>query len=295
MTDELQRAANLRGITALLCGQALFVSSDSVIKLAGELMPATEIMAIRGLFAVTVMGAFVASTIDMARWRLLLKPLVLMRASLEALLAFLFVIALPHMPLADITVLQQITPIVLTVLSAVMLRESVGWRRWLAVVVGFIGVALVIQPTGEGVNIYAISALLCAIFVAFRDIITRQLHDSIPTSVVTFGSTISVCLAGFAGAPLQEWQPLSLYGLGLLATSAVLVSTANMFVVRAFRNVDVSVVSPFRYAAVLWATLLGFIIWGHVPNALAIVGTVVIIATGLYTMHREALRPKVKA
>jgi drug/metabolite transporter (DMT)-like permease len=210
VTDEVQRAANLRGITALLIGQGLFVTSDSVIKLAGELMPATQIMAVRGLVAVAIMGAFVASTIDMARWRLLFRPLVMVRAVLEALLAFLFVLALPHMALADITVIQQITPIVLTVLSAVVLREAVGWRRWLAVLIGFIGVALVIQPTGEGVNIYAISALLCAIFVAFRDLITRQLHDSIPTSVVTFGSTISVCLAGFAGAPLQEWQPLSL-------------------------------------------------------------------------------------
>ena len=285
----------MRGITALLSGQGLFVTSDSIVKLAGDLMPATEIMAVRGVFAVLLMGGFVAATVDRARWRLLLRPLVVARATLEALLAFLFVISLPHMPLPDITVLQQITPIVLTVLSAVVLGEAVGWRRWLAVAIGFTGVALVIQPTGQGFNIYAISALLCAIFVAFRDLITRRLHDNIPTAVVTFGATVSVCLAGFAGAPFQEWQPLSLYGASLLGASAVLVSTANMFVVRAFRGVDVSVVSPFRYAAVLWATLLGFLIWGHVPNALAIAGTVVIVATGLYTMHREALRPRVKA
>jgi drug/metabolite transporter (DMT)-like permease len=294
VTDLSQRAANMRGIIALLIGQALFVTSDSVIKLAGDMMPATEIMAVRGLFAVAIMGAFVATTISMERRRLLFRPLVVARAVLEAFLAFLFVISLPHMPLPDITVIQQITPLVLTVLSAVVLREAVGWRRWLAVAVGFVGVALVVQPTGQGVNIYAISALLCAIFVAFRDLITRRLHDAIPTAVVTFGSTVSVCLAGFVGAPFEEWQPLSLYGIGLLVASAILVSTANMFVVRAFRGVDVSVISPFRYAAVVWATLLGFLIWGHIPNGLAIAGTLVIVATGLYTMHREALRPKVK-
>jgi drug/metabolite transporter (DMT)-like permease len=295
LTDPSQRAANLRGITALLTGQGLFVTSDSIIKLAGDLMPATEIMAVRGVIAVLLMGTFVATTIDITRWPLLFRPLVIARASLEALLAFLFVISLPHMPLPDITVIQQITPIVLTVLSAVILSEAVGWRRWLAVAIGFVGVALVIQPTGQGFNIYAISALLCAIFVAFRDLITRRLHDHIPTAVVTFGATLSVCLAGFAGAPFQAWQPLSLYGMSLLATSAVLVSIANMFVVRAFRGVDVSVVSPFRYAAVVWATLLGFLIWHHVPNALAIAGTIVIVATGLYTMHREARRPTGKA
>jgi drug/metabolite transporter (DMT)-like permease len=284
----------LRGITALLTGQGLFVTSDSIVKLAGDLMPATQIMAVRGVIAVLLMGTFVATTLDIARWPLLFRPLVIARAGLEALLAFLFVISLPHMPLPDITVIQQITPIVLTVLSAVILGEAVGWRRWFAVVVGFAGVALVIQPTGQGINIYAISALLCAIFVAFRDLITRRLHDHIPTAIVTFGATLSVCLAGFAGAPFQAWQPLSLYGVSLLTASAVLVSIANMFVVRAFRGVDVSVVSPFRYAAVVWATLLGFLIWHHVPNALAIAGTVVIVATGLYTMHREARRPTVK-
>ncbi len=281
----------MRGIIALLCGQALFVGSDSVIKLAGDMMPATEIMAVRGVLAVLLMGAFVAGTVDLDRWRLLLRPLVLARATLEAMLAFLFVLSLPHMPLPDITVIQQVTPLVLTVMSALVLRETVGWRRWLAVAIGFAGVALVIQPTGQGINFYAFTALLCAVFVAFRDLVTRRLHDGIPTALVTLGSTISVCLGGFIGAPFDHWQPLSTYGLGLLAASAILVSIANMFIVRAFRGVEVSVVSPFRYAAVVWATLLGFLIWGHVPNTLAIAGTLVIVASGLYTMHREALRP----
>jgi drug/metabolite transporter (DMT)-like permease len=286
-----QRAANLRGIVAILCGQALFVGSDSVVKLAGETMPATQIMAIRGLIAVALMAVYVAATTDLERWRLLLRPLVVIRATLEAALAVLFLLALPHMPLADITVTQQIVPLVLTVLSAVILGEAVGWRRWAAVVIGFAGVAMVLQPTGEGFNVYAILALLCALFVAFRDLLTRKLHDAIPTSIVTLGSTISVCLAGFVGAPLQNWQPLSLYVAALLAASAILVSVANMFIVRAFRGVEVSVVVPFRYAAVVWATLLGFVIWGYIPNALAIAGTVIIVASGLYTMHREAMRP----
>ena len=295
MSNPSTSAANTRGIIALLSGQALFVGSDSVIKLAGDLMPATEIMAVRGVIAVALMGAYVAATIDISRWTLLRRPLVLARASLEAVLSFLFVVSLPHMPLADITVIQQVTPLVLTVLSAILLRETIGWRRWLAVAIGFVGVALVVQPTGQGVDFYAITALLCAVFVAFRDIITRRLHDAIPTVLVAFGSTISVCIAGFVGAPLEHWQPLSPYGVSLLAGSAVLVSTANMFIVRAFRGVEVSVVSPFRYAAVVWATLFGFLIWGHVPNALAIVGTLVIVASGLYTMRREARRQKIEA
>ena len=289
MTTKPSHAANTRGIVSLLAAQALFIGSDSVIKLAGEMMPPTEIMAVRGVMAILLMGTFVAATIDISRWRMAVRPIVVWRSSLEAVLAFLFVISLPHLPLGDITIIGQITPLALTVLSALVLRETVGWRRWLAVLVGFVGVLLVIQPTMAGVNAYAIVALIVAVMVAVRDIITRRMDPAIPTALVTFGATLSVCFAGFLGAPFDEWKSLTPYGLALLAASAALVSIANMFVVRAFRGVEVSVVSPFRYAAVVWAVLFGFLIWRDVPNALAIVGTLIIVASGLYTMRREAL------
>lgn len=283
-------AANVRGIVAVLVAMALFVLSDSIIKLAGDMMPATQIMALRGVMAIVLMGGVAAATIDMRRWHLIAQTRVVVRAVLEAVVAVLFLVSLPHLPLADITAIQQVTPIVLTVLSAAILKESVGWRRWLAVVAGFAGVVMVIQPTAEGINVYALSALACAALVAVRDIVTRGLDPAIPTALVTFTTTLSVCIAGFVGAPLENWQTPSPYGFALLAASAVLVSLANIFVIRAFRGTEVSVVAPFRYAGVVWAILLGFAIWGDIPNALAIAGTVILVASGLYIMHREALR-----
>src|SRR5262249_50297592 len=155
----------------------------------------------------------------------------------------------------------------LTVLSALFLGESVGWRRWLAVATGFAGVLLVIQPTGEGINTYALLALGCAVGVAIRDLVTRGLDPSIPTTLVSFTTTLSVCLTGLIGAPLETWTMPSAYSMTLLAASAVLVSSANLFVINAFRGTEVSVVAPFRYAGVIWAIVLGFLIWGHIPNA----------------------------
>jgi drug/metabolite transporter (DMT)-like permease len=283
-------AANMRGIVAVLVSMALFVLSDSVVKLAGEMMPATEIMAVRGVMAVLLMGGVAVATIDRSKWHLIAQPRVVVRAGIEAIVAVLFLVALPQLPLADITAIQQVTPIVLTVLSAIVLKEAVGWRRWLAVFAGFVGVVLVIQPTVEGINIFALSALACAALVALRDIITRGLDPGIPTALVTFTTTLSVCVAGFVGAPLESWQAPTPFGFALLATSAVLVSLANIFIIRAFRGTEVSVVAPFRYAGVFWAIVLGFAIWGHIPNALAIAGTVILVASGLYIMHREALR-----
>lgn len=290
MTDQITHAANTRGIVAVLAAMALFVLSDSVVKLAGEMMPVSQIMALRGVMAVALMGVIAAATVDIARWHLIAQPRVMMRAAIEVVVAVLFLVALPHLALSDITAIQQVTPIVLTVLSAAILKEAVGWRRWLAVTAGFAGVVMVIQPTGEGINLFALSALGCAVLVAARDLVTRRLDPAIPTTLVSFTTTLGVCLTGFAWAPFQTWQAPGVYGFSLLAASAVLVSLANLFVIRAFRGTEVSVVAPFRYAGVVWAIVLGFLIWGHIPNALAIAGTIIVVASGLYIMHREALR-----
>jgi drug/metabolite transporter (DMT)-like permease len=280
----------LRGIIALLISQALFVTSDSVVKLAGEMLPVTQIMALRGLLALTIAGAVVVSTVDLNRWHNVFRPLVVLRATIEAVLAAMFLVALPHMPLGDITVINQITPLVVTMLSALLLGEIVGWRRWSAIAVGFVGVVLVAQPTADGISIYALLAVLVAILVAVRDIVTRRLDHAIPTATVTFTSTLSVCALGFAGSPLEVWQPLSWQAIALLSTSALLITLANGFIIRAFRGVDMSVVAPFRYFAVVWALALGFAIWTEIPNALAIGGTLLIVVSGLYTMHRETLK-----
>ena len=290
MPQTPSHADNLRGIIALLISQALFVTSDSVVKLAGEMLPVTQIMALRGLLALTIAGAVVVSTVDLNRWHNVFRPLVVLRATIEAVLAAMFLVALPHMPLGDITVINQITPLVVTMLSALLLGEIVGWRRWSAIAVGFVGVVLVAQPTADGISIYALLAVLVAILVAVRDIVTRRLDHAIPTATVTFTSTLSVCALGFAGSPLEVWQPLSWQAIALLSTSALLITLANGFIIRAFRGVDMSVVAPFRYFAVVWALALGFAIWTEIPNALAIGGTLLIVVSGLYTMHRETLK-----
>ena len=269
---------------------AMFIANDSLSKLASEFVPPTEIMALRGAMSAVLLGGYVAMTVPSATWHLILQQRVLMRAGVEATLAVLFLMSLPHLPLADISAIQQATPLVLTVLSAVVLKEAVGWRRWLAVLAGFVGVLLVIQPGGQGFNIYAVSALGCAVLVAVRDIITRGIDPAVPTLLVTFATTVSVMVAGLVGSPLEHWVAPSAYVPALFAGAAVLLNVANVFVIQAFRGTEVSVVSPFRYSGILWAVLFGYLIWGTVPNNLAILGTAIVIASGLYIMHREQVR-----
>lgn len=290
MTHLPTSADNTRGILALLLSQGLFVSSDSFVKLAGATMPATQIMALRGLMAVTLAAVVLVLTVDRSKWKLAAQPLVGVRAALEGTSAALFIISLPHLTLGDITVFMQFTPLSITLLAALVLGERVGWRRWAAIVTGLVGVILVAQPGGSSFSIYSVSAITVALLISVRDLVTRRLDPAIPTPAITLTTTMSVCALGVLGSPLQEWQPVQSHALWLLAGSAVLVTAANVSIIRAFRGTDVTVVSPFRYFGVLWALVLGYAIWRETPNLLAMAGTVLIVGSGLYTMHRESLR-----
>jgi len=290
VTTHPTSADNFRGIIALLVSQALFVTSDSFIKVVGASMPATQIMALRGVIAIALSVGVLAVTVERGKWHLALQPLVALRAALEAVSAGLFILSLSHLKLAAITVLMQVTPLMITLLSAVVFGEHVGWRRWTAIIVGFIGVALVAQPGSDSFSWYTLTAISVALLISVRDLLTRRLDPNIPTPVVTLSTTASVCMLGVSGMPFQQWQVVAPMTLVLLAASACLVTTANIFIIRAFRHVDISVVSPFRYFGVVWGLVLGYAIWADTPNMLAIAGMVLIVGSGLYTMHRETKR-----
>jgi drug/metabolite transporter (DMT)-like permease len=287
--DRPSSADNLRGIFAMLASQALFLMSDSIVKLAGETLAPSQIMAVRGLMAIYLVGAILVATVSWRKWYMVLRPLVVIRGIIEGAVAVFFLLSLPHLQLGQITVISQVTPLILTVLSAVLLNEAVGRGRWAAVAVGFAGVVLVAQPTAEGVSIHVVGALIMALLVVARDLVTRFIDPGVPTGVVTFTSTVAVCLMGFAGLETQPWAPLTPASGTLLAASAILVTLGIVFVVIAFRDVEVSVVSPFRYSAVVWATLFGYLLWNEQPNGLALIGTALIVLAGLYAMQQEAL------
>ncbi|NWH08954.1 MAG: DMT family transporter [Alphaproteobacteria bacterium] len=291
MNTSTTAAANLRGIIGMLVSQACFVLNDMFVKLAANEagLPATQIMALRAAIAAVGIGGLLYAMNLHRELPRVITSVVLARNGVEALMALTFITALAHLPLGDITTILQVAPLCLTVLSVVILREHVGWRRWAAVIVGFIGVVLVVQPTGEGFNAYALLVLFVALLVAIRDLLTRYLPDDLPSLLVTFATTIAVGLLGLLGGLVQAWKPIPAEALFYLIGAAAFITGANFFIVFAFRGVEISVVSPFRYAVVVWAMILGFAVWGDIPNELSFVGAGIIIASGLYTLHREAL------
>jgi drug/metabolite transporter (DMT)-like permease len=280
---------NRRGIIAILLAMAFFITNDAIVKLASATFPTSQVMAVRGIFASLFALGLVFALRETKSLRRLASPLVALRATIEATVAFLFITALALLPLANVNAIMQATPIIMTLMSVAIGLERVGWRRWAAILAGFAGVLLIVQPSAEGFDIYALIALSAAFLVAIRDLVTRRIGDDIPSIVVAFSTTVAVSIAGFVIGFVRgdRWAPFFIMEMNYLLVTAVLVTFANLGIVIAFRNTDVSVVSPFRYIIVVFAIILGYLFFDELPDIFALMGIALIAGSGLYMIHRE--------
>ena len=156
---------------------------------------------------------------------------------------------------------------------------------------GFVGVLLVIQPHPGDLNAWTWLALAGTMIGCFRDIFVRFLPMGIPTLVVSFTTALIVAVVGCGWALVEGWQPMSAEAIGFIVGSSLLLAMGYQFVVIALRSGgEFSVIGTFRYASILWALGIGYVVWGEVPDALATAGIVVIVASGLYILHRERVR-----
>ncbi len=172
--------------------------------------------------------------------------------------------------------------------AALFLGEPVGWRRWLAIVVGFAGVLVIVRPGFEGFTVYSLVALCCVAFCAVRDLSTRRIPAEVPTLLVSTVTAGAVTVAGaFLIAPMGGWTPMSLNQTVLLFGAAVLLLVGYQFIIMAMRVGDISFIAPFRYTALLWAILLGYLAFGDLPDLAMIVGATIVICSGLYALYRE--------
>jgi len=282
---------NTRGILAMSAAVVVFIFNDALIKLAAESMPSVQAIGVRGLFATLwcTLALLVTGAWRQIRWAA--HPRVVLRGVLEAGAAICYLVALFQIPFAIATAVNLSTPVILTVLAVLILKEDVRWRRWSAVTLGFAGVLLVIQPMPGDLNTWTWVALIGTFIGAFRDVLTRYLPLGVPTLVVSFTTAITVAIAGCGGAFLESWQPMSGRALGFIVASSLLLAIGYQLLVLALRSgAEISVIGSFRYGSILWAIVIGYVVWGDVPNALALFGIAVIVGAGLYILHRERLR-----
>ena len=217
----------------------------------------------------------------------LVNELVSRNAPLPILVTLLGIITLVN----ELEPLNAKAPMLVTLLSMLFLKEQVGAWRWAAVAIGFVGVLMVIQPRPGDIDVWAWVVLLATVLGAFRDVLGRYLPASVPTLVVSFASAAAVALVGCAWTFVEGWQPMTMREIGLLVASSLLLAAGYQFLVIALRSgAEFSVIGSFRYASILWALGIGYVVWGDVPNALALAGIAVIVGSGLYILHRERAR-----
>ena len=215
------------------------------------------------------------------------KCLISVRVVAEICTIVAFLTALKHMPLANVTAILQALPLAVTMAAALFLAEPVGWRRWSAILVGFVGVLIVVRPGLEGFNIYSLAALVAVIFLTVREIVTRKITSEVPTITVVLSMAIGSAL--FAGIMMigTEWHTVSAASWLLIIGASVAVLIATLLSVMAMRTGEISFVSPFRYTSMLGAIGLGILMFGDWPDQPTLVGTLIIVSTGIYTFHRE--------
>jgi drug/metabolite transporter (DMT)-like permease len=283
-------AANRRGALAMVFAMASFAVNDALVKLATVSYPTGQVLAIRGLFATLAALLLLRAVGQFGDIRAAARPIVLARAGIEALIAVSFITALAHLPLANITAILQAASLVVVALAALIGVERVGWRRWLAIVVGFVGVLIIVRPAAEGFTIFSLYALLSALLVGVRDLVTRRIDAKVPSAVVTLTTTVTVCLVGWILGLFESWAALSLTATLYLIAAALFVAAGNYGIIVAYRQGDVSLVSAFRYSVLVFALILGLAIWGERPDGPALFGALLIVGSGLYALHRERVR-----
>lgn len=286
-------SANSRGAIFMTLAMAGYVFNDALMKLVSSDLPLFQAILIRGIIACVLMFFLTRYMgqlkLDKSLMIYVTNPAILLRTFAEAAATFFFLTALFHMPIANVSAMMQLLPLTLTLGAAIFFGEKVGWRRYSAILIGFFGVLLIIQPGGDNFNVYSLYGLGATACVTLRDLATRKLPEQTSSLTVSLLSAIIVTIMGGVGTLFESWQTVETYHVFTLAGAACILMVGYVFSIMAMREGDVSFVSPFRYSILLWALLLGYFIFDDIPTAIEGLGAIIVVGSGLFTFYRERL------
>ncbi|MDE9450592.1 DMT family transporter [Aliiroseovarius sp. Z3] len=282
---------NIRGIILIIFAMAAFALEDVFVKSMTQGMPASQTLFLLGA------GGAVAFAIITFVQRGTLSPLVhrdmrskamLWRNASEAISAMFFVTALSLVPLSTVLAVFQAMPLATTAGAALFLGEQVGWRRWSAIGMGFFGVLLIIRPGAEGFQMAALLPIAAVFGIALRDLLTRQLDPTIPSTSVAFFAFLSCIPAGLLMIPVSGAFVVPELSGWLLMLGATTFGVSGYYaIVIALRMAETSIIMPFRYTRLIFSIILGIIVFGEDPDKLTYLGAAIVIGTGIYTFLRE--------
>ncbi|ASJ76736.1 Riboflavin transporter [Granulosicoccus antarcticus IMCC3135] len=277
----------------MVSSMAGFAINDALVKSLGDDLSISQILGVRGLMVSILIVLVLWQRGLLSRWKEALIPMVGFRASMELAAAYCFLMALVQLPFASVSAILQALPLAVTLGAALVFREVVGWRRWSAIVIGFIGVLIIIRPGTGGFAPASLWVVVSVVFAASRDLSTRALPASLPSLLVTAATALLITVFGLASVWISgDWVPLNARHLQVLALASVFLFVGYQFIVLSMRTGDIAYVVPYRYTNLLWSIFLGYLFYGEVPDAYTILGSSIVIAMGLFTLYRELVRPR---
>ena len=280
---------NLVGIGLMLLSMFVFSAVDTIAKVLTTDFHPLQIVWTRQLGLVA--GVFVMMALRGASFfETKHRKLQLARGLMAALSAALFITAINYVPLADAIAVTFVAPFVVTMFSALLLKEKVGIHRWSAVIVGFLGTLVILRPGFDGFEPALLLAVLAAVLFAFRQIISRYLSGSDKTETTVAYTALVAVMVLFIPLPFVWQTPVSGFHLLLMAIMAILAGLGELLVIKALEVALAVVVSPVHYTILIWGSLYGYFVFGDFPDYLTWIGAIIIILSGLYTLYRERKR-----
>ena len=282
-----------KGMACMVVGVLMLASADAVTKLLIVDFHAGEIIFYRGVFAFLPLVPLIVWNGGLRSLRLQQPRGVWWRGVIALFTSVFVALSFINLPLAEASALIFTSPIFLTALSPWLLGEKVGWQRWSAVLFGFAGVVVMIEPGSSAFTIWAFVPLIAALCSASRDIVTRRLGIVDSATTVMFYTSIVALIGGAISMPWSGPAP-NAEQWALFVLSGIFVSLAHLLIVMALQLAEGPTVAPLKYLSLVWSVILGYLIWGDVPGTWKVLGAMMVVAAGLFILYRETQSQKVQ-
>ena len=275
----------LAGILLMLAGDFMFALNDAMGKWLVASFSVGQVVLIRSIGAFIMLGPMIANQGADKLFRMERPLLQLLRVVATTVDTGMFYAAVVYLPLADVMSFYMAGPIYVAALSHLLLGEKVGWRRWLAILVGFCGVLVILKPSSAAFSLSSAFALIGSIAFAFAIILNRRLRGTSDTTLVTW-QTIGTLIVGGVLA-IGAWRTPSALDLGAMLLLGLVSCAAHLMITRALKLAPASTLAPLHYSLLLWAVVFGLVFFGDVPSARILVGSAIVVLAGLFIFHRQ--------
>ena len=284
----MQISDNIRGALLMMGSMVAFTVNDAFMKALSDELPLFQALLLRG-FGTVICLTVLCAAMGQLQFNLGRRSwgLIALRTVAEVASAYFFLTALYHMPLANVSAILQALPLTVSLAAAVFLGEALGWRRLVAILIGFAGVFLIIKPEAGGFSLYSLYALAAVAFVTLRDLVVRRMDHAVPSVLVGLVAALAVTVFAAVMCIGTPWVQVTWLAGWQVVGAMAAIMFGYVFSVTAMRHGEIGFVAQFRYASLVAALILGWVVFDEWPAPLMLVGAGIVVATGLFTLYRE--------